>query len=77
MVLKNHVLQLFLTGFLFFFLIGAAEDQIHHQHLPCNLNADEQNGVILGFLMEVIDEGDQKRPVINDFREEHDHENYQ
>lgn len=58
-------------------LIGAAKHQVHDQHLPGYHNADEQDGKVLGLVLEVIDEGDQQDPTIDDLHKKYHHEDDQ
>jgi hypothetical protein len=53
-------------------LEGGPEDQIHHEHLVGDDDGEQEDCVVLGLLLQVVDAVQQQVAVVDDFREEDD-----
>lgn len=63
----NQLDQPFLVlDFSLLVLIGSAEEQVHDEYLVSDHDRDQQDGLVLGVALQVIDEQQQERSVVDD-----------
>lgn len=77
MVRPHQFLQLLVPLLLVFVLVDGAEEQVHHQNQPRDHDGDEEDRVILGLVLHVVDEGDQQYAAVDDLCEQHHFEDYE